>query len=601
MKKVLIIVAAAIAATFSMTSCVETTESASVTALREAKAEQYRALADMYRAQAAADSIKAAAEAAVQQALAAYHQAVADSVAQGNEQAAQEFALYLEWLKMDYQKKMLELEKDMQDKEKEIAQSANNYIKYLYNRYKNQVTKLNNLNNELFMTQVNLAEANAKLLDAQAYVAEQTALYNEKIATAKAKIEIYNNYSGVDRADLEAKYDELELNVDVLLSDMTAKGKLSDQAYQDVTDYIDDYFTLSDDFGTGYTELSTTLPLLKTIDTIGKEYATEITTAESASGGLDFIDHEKISVKDDRFDYKGNFTNQPKEISYCLYFFNPDLRETVSLDVEKDIDYFIENTLGKPKTDKEPATLLYAAVETAKTYLDNTNKDPNASPEDKAAAQKAYDEALEILAEKEAELAELEARFAKLERLLKAYDDGYAAYEKEVRAFAEGELVEAYLSACVTYEEAYDLYMENDAQMDALYDMLYDPASGGWWRTPITDGDGNHLDLDGDGIKDYSYKFVPYETSIIDVQAMIEAQEEAIADAEAKIEALGFIDDIDTDDPAENEVLAQYLIDTITANIAQLEQEIAIMQQIVDEAKAALDEALAGNDETPAE
>ena len=49
MKKVLIIVAAAIAATFSMTSCVETTESASVTALREAKAEQLRALAEAER------------------------------------------------------------------------------------------------------------------------------------------------------------------------------------------------------------------------------------------------------------------------------------------------------------------------------------------------------------------------------------------------------------------------------------------------------------------------------------------------------------------------------------------------------------------------
>ena len=57
MKKVLIIVAAAIAATFSMTSCVETTESASVTALREAKAEQLRALAEAERTRAAADSI----------------------------------------------------------------------------------------------------------------------------------------------------------------------------------------------------------------------------------------------------------------------------------------------------------------------------------------------------------------------------------------------------------------------------------------------------------------------------------------------------------------------------------------------------------------
>ena len=600
MKKVLIIVAAAIAATFSMTSCVETTESASVTALREAKAEQYRALADMYRAQAAADSIKAAAEAAVQQALAAYHQAVADSVAQGNEQAAQEFALYLEWLKMDYQKKMLELEKDMQDKEKEIAQSANNYIKYLYNRYKNQVTKLNNLNNELFMTQVNLAEANAKLLDAQAYVAEQTALYNEKIATAKAKIEIYNNYSGVDRADIEAQRDALKLNVDVLMSDMAAKRVLKEQANQDVNDYIADYFTLRNK-SLGYNELETTVALLKTIDTIRNEYKDFISSARANLNSKIFIVREKKTVElPADFDYDRTFVNQPDPIKYIVYSLDAEVREAVIDEVEMDIENYIENTLGKPKTDKEPATLLYAAVETAKTYLDNTNKDPNATDAEKETAQKKYDKALEDLAEGEAKLAEKEANLANLNRLLKAYDDGYAAYKAELSAFVDGELVKAYFKTCIDHEAAYDLYQDNQAQIEGFDDLL-EAGNGTWAR-------GEQIGTDEDGNPVYDYEYIPGEGDIIDVQQLIKEQEEAIADAEAKIEALGFIEhfdfnnsaDKDNTDPAENEVLAQYLIDLITANIAQLEQEIAIQQQIVDAAKAALDEALA-TESAPAE
>ena len=600
MKKVLIIVAAAIAATFSMTSCVETNESASVTALREAKAEQYRALADMYRAQAAADSIKAAAEAAVQQALAAYHQAVADSVAQGNEQAAQEFALYLEWLKMDYQKKMLELEKDMQDKEKEIAQSANNYIKYLYNRYKNQVTKLNNLNNELFMTQVNLAEANAKLLDAQAYVAEQTVLYNEKIATAKAKIEIYNNYSGVDRADIEAQRDALKLNVDVLMSDMAAKRVLKEQAYQDVNDYIADYFTLRNK-SLGYNELETTVALLKTIDTIRNEYKDFISSARANLNSKIFIVREKKTVElPADFDYDRTFVNQPDPIKYIVYSLDAEVREAVIDEVEMDIENYIENTLGKPKTDKEPATLLYADVETAKTYLDNTNKDPNATDAEKETAQKKYDKALEDLAEGEAKLAEKEANLANLNRLLKAYDDGYAAYKAELSAFVDGELVKAYFKTCIDHEAAYDLYQDNQAQIEGFDDLL-EAGNGTWAR-------GEQIGTDEDGNPVYDYEYIPGEGDIIDVQQLIKEQEEAIADAEAKIEALGFIEhfdfnnsaDKDNTDPAENEVLAQYLIDLITANIAQLEQEIAIQQQIVDAAKAALDEALA-TESAPAE
>ena len=600
MKKVLIIVAAAIAATFSMTSCVETNESASVTALREAKAEQYRALADMYRAQAAADSIKAAAEAAVQQALAAYHQAVADSVAQGNEQAAQEFALYLEWLKMDYQKKMLELEKDMQDKEKEIAQSANNYIKYLYNRYKNQVTKLNNLNNELFMTQVNLAEANAKLLDAQAYVAEQTVLYNEKIATAKAKIEIYNNYSGVDRADIEAQRDALKLNVDVLMSDMAAKRVLKEQANQDVNDYIADYFTLRNK-SLGYNELETTVALLKTIDTIRNEYKGFISLARASLSSKIFIVREKKTVElPADFDYDRTFVNQPDPIKYIVYSLDAEVREAVIDEVEMDIENYIENTLGKPKTDKEPATLLYAAVETAKTYLDNTNKDPNATDAEKETAQKKYDKALEDLAEGEAKLAEKEANLANLNRLLKAYDDGYAAYKAELSAFVDGELVKAYFKTCIDHEAAYDLYQDNQAQIEGFDDLL-EAGNGTWAR-------GEQIGTDEDGNPVYDYEYIPGEGDIIDVQQLIKEQEEAIADAEAEIEALGFIEhfdfnnsaDKDNTDPAQNEVLAQYLIDLITANIAQLEQEIAIQQQIVDAAKAALDEALA-TESAPAE
>ena len=600
MKKVLIIVAAAIAATFSMTSCVETTESASVTALREAKAEQYRALADMYRAQAAADSIKAAAEAAVQQALAAYHQAVADSVAQGNEQAAQEFALYLEWLKMDYQKKMLELEKDMQDKEKEIAQSANNYIKYLYNRYKNQVTKLNNLNNELFMTQVNLAEANAKLLDAQAYVAEQTALYNEKIATAKAKIEIYNNYSGVDRADIEAQRDALKLNVDVLMSDMAAKRVLKEQANQDVNDYIADYFTLRNK-SLGYNELETTVALLKTIDTIRNEYKDFISSARANLNSKIFIVREKKTVElPADFDYDRTFVNQPDPIKYIVYSLDAEVREAVIDEVEMDIENYIENTLGKAKTDKEPATLLYAAVETAKTYLDNTNKDPNATDAEKETAQKKYDKALEDLAKGEAKLAEKEANLANLNRLLKAYDDGYAAYKAELSAFVDGELVKAYFQTCIDHEAAYDLYQDNQAQIEGFDDLL-EAGNGTWVK-------GEQIGTDEDGNPVYDYEYIPGEGDIIDVQQLIKEQEEAIADAEAEIEALGFIEhfdfnnsaDKDNTDPAQNEVLAQYLIDLITANIAQLEQEIAIQQQIVDAAKAALDEALA-TESAPAE
>lgn len=75
MKKIVLIITAAFVAALSMTSCVELTESSSVTAIREAKAEQLRAMADAARISAKADSIIAAAQAEYLKAQAAYENA----------------------------------------------------------------------------------------------------------------------------------------------------------------------------------------------------------------------------------------------------------------------------------------------------------------------------------------------------------------------------------------------------------------------------------------------------------------------------------------------------------------------------------------------
>lgn len=63
MKKTIISTGIAIIASLLFYSCVDLSESESVTALREAKSAQLQAMAGMYRTQAMADSLVAAAEA----------------------------------------------------------------------------------------------------------------------------------------------------------------------------------------------------------------------------------------------------------------------------------------------------------------------------------------------------------------------------------------------------------------------------------------------------------------------------------------------------------------------------------------------------------
>ena len=149
MKKVLIIVAAAIAATFSMTSCVETNESASVTALREAKAEQLRALAEAERTRAAADSILAAAKAAWYQAQAEYEQARADDMAFKTEKARAKFEAQLEAILLEAQNRLLEAQQENNRLQNELLTQASEQLQTLYLTYFNEVEKLNGLKSEL--------------------------------------------------------------------------------------------------------------------------------------------------------------------------------------------------------------------------------------------------------------------------------------------------------------------------------------------------------------------------------------------------------------------------------------------------------------------
>ena len=547
MKKVLIIVAAALAATFSMTSCVETTESESVTALREAKVALLQAEADQARYKAMEDSITAAIK---QQASAAE----------------------LEALLARYQKELLQYQLEMQQKENELIGNANQHVQNLYANYTNAVTELNTLQENLFKAQLNLSKANADLLDAQTYVAEQTAIQNEAIAKAQAQIEIYNNYSGVDKGEVQKQYDALDQNTKTLLSDMVSKRTLSNQAYQDVKDYIADYYTLRNK-NQGYNELETTVVLLKTIDTIRNEYSEFIKEARQTLSNKIFIVKENMTVElPADFDYTRTFTNQPKSIDYIVYSLDAEVREALIGVVEDDIDDYINTTLGEEGTATTAATGLYLDVQIAKTKLDNVNASPNATDDEKKTAQKEYDNALEALAEGEATLAEKEAGLETLNRLLKAYDDGYDAYVAELDAFAKGELVNAYFQSVIVYEEAYDKHQENENAKNALNKLINKP-------------------------------------NIIDVQALIEEQEDIIAKAEEDIENLSLINNyigenddlLNAGDASKNEVLAQYIIDYITGQIAQIEEQIAVQEQIVADAKAALDAALTAGDETPAE
>lgn len=540
MKKVLIIAASALAAALFTTSCVETTESESVTALREAKVAHMQALADQARYKAQQDSISAAIENATS-------------------------AAELEALLAQYENQLLSWQLDNLKKQNDLLANATSPVSQLYTNYTTELGTLNSLKFNLFEQELALAKANADLLDAQAYIAEQTAEQNEIIANAQAQIEIYNNYGGLDREEIQKQHDVLSMSSATLKSDEISKKLLSEEALKTFDDLVTDNYTLDlTKTATERAHIETTVPILKTIDTIRMEYDHYITLAEGELTPKKLIaTNDTVIRTPSEFAYN---TQQPATIKYPIYSLEPEVRDTVIARVEDKIDD-TNATIGKAKTDKEPATGLYLDVENAKTALDNALKEGSgATDQEKADAQKDYDDAVADLNKGLAELEEMQAYLEELNRLLKAYDDAYAAYYSEMKALGSGELVNAYYQAMTAYEEAYDKWNENDEQIKALNNLL--------------------------------------NQGLINVQELIEGQEEKIKDAEDAIEALsalknGFNPE-NPGDVSQSEIYAQFMIEYITEKIAQLEEQIAIQEQIVASAKAALEEALAG-ESTPAE
>ena len=589
MKKVLIIAAAAVAATFSMTSCVETNESASVTALREAKVAQLQALAE--RAQAMADQAR--------------WQAMQDSIDFAIKEGAS--AAELEALLAQYQYDLLNWQYQMQQKQNEMIGNANAHINNLYTNYSNAIGDLNELKADLFSAQVNLSMANADLLEAQTFVVQETAKQNKIIEDAQAKIDAYNAYAGVDRADIQAEYDALQTQLTIANSDKFAKGQLRQQALTDAKNWIEKNYTLELIVDQSYniTDINRKENTVATLDAVYKILDTLLTEFSLEPSRNSF----SIADSTDRLVYATEIYT--RTLSFPIYYINYSDYESAVTALKSD-SARVAGEIGVPSnataTPPVTATGAYLTLENAEDALEQYEESTPAASQDEqqiASLKEAIADAQADLLALQSELAEIENNLKWLPELYADLEDANEAYQAELNTLDENELVVGYFNACVDYENASRVYAELDAQSTALFTMLY---SGGYWEY-VYDGNGNPVieDYVIDPNTNQAYPIYAMEYiggSLIDVQALINEEENKIAEAEAAIEELSKISNtFDPENPGDlskNEVAAQFVVNYLTEKIAQLEEQIAIQEQIVASAKAALEEALAG-ESTPAE
>ena len=222
MKKKLMMVAVLLGA-LSLGACVDNDESASVEAVRNAKAEQLKGAAALANAQAEAETIRANAEAKLKEAEAAYQDAKTEA-------DKAKWAAKLTVIQAEAARDIAQAQRDQKDAEMDIITNQDQWINNtLWNNYSNASSLLINLNSELINATADEIALKAGVVSAQKTAEKIAVVKNQIIAQQTERKEQLSKLSSIasDRAALEKKFETLRVEQTELTA---AKGKTADAA-----------------------------------------------------------------------------------------------------------------------------------------------------------------------------------------------------------------------------------------------------------------------------------------------------------------------------------------------------------------------------------
>ena len=220
MKKKLMMVAVLLGA-LSLGACVDNDESASVEAVRNAKAKQLEGLAALANAQAEAETTKANAEAKLKEAQAAYQdaQTAADK---------ERWAAELTRIQAEAARDIAQAQRDQKDAEMAIITNQDQWINNtLWWNYSNASDKLISLNGQLINATADEIALKAGVVSAQKAAEKIAVENNQYIAQQTERKEQLSKLSSIasDHAALEKKLQTLRVEETELNA---AKGKTAD-------------------------------------------------------------------------------------------------------------------------------------------------------------------------------------------------------------------------------------------------------------------------------------------------------------------------------------------------------------------------------------
>ena len=185
----------------TLTSCVDDNESASVTAIRDAKAAQLNASANLLNAQAESEKVIAEAEAALKNAKAEWQK-------EQTEEAKQKFAIQIEVIRAQAEESLAYYKLQVKKYEQDLLEYADDHLRELYDEYQGALNNIQSNQNEKIRLTTEIAKAEAGLESYETIRDNNIARLDREIAFQEYKISLYEQYEGADLVTLKQEQEK---------------------------------------------------------------------------------------------------------------------------------------------------------------------------------------------------------------------------------------------------------------------------------------------------------------------------------------------------------------------------------------------------------
>ena len=429
--------AGALVASPVFTSCVDSEESASVTALRGAKAEQLKAAAALANAQATAETTLANAEAALKVAQAAYQNALTDSINQSTEQAAQKFAIEISKLQAETEKAIAEAKKATA----EAMASAQNVDDILLQNYKDAVGQLMTLNEDLIAKKASVAYLEAGVVYAEANAKTQIASYEKYIAAYEAQIEVLK----------DPKY--TNINKDELYAQQQAANKAYNLASQNV----------NNELGVALCEAGTALKEAYNVWKEGYDLINDLNALCTQNEAISLIwdDNANILLQASVM-YSWGISNE--YLGQCFHYEIDEIAKLANDRYFEDLVKTSADALGTSADTKDKNT-AYGILAAANDQMKTAEAMPATTDAEKDEKEIAIEAAKDVIASAKNNLGNAQRDYDYAVAQKEAYDAAWEAIDLATINTQREALVEAYEAQ----EEAQEAYDNAYKEVDELY------------------------------------------------------------------------------------------------------------------------------------